>query len=235
MRETTNMDDTEIVPRADTEIVPRADTVELVPTRRGWVPATEAPGRRAAQTTRAWLRETYTPADPGTYLGAGERTLIRTHQHWLVPLLSVTQATAMMPVAILLGFIMPGVWWLQLGLALTAVAHQGYLFYRFLAWRTDQLIVTDRRVIRTSGVLTTTVDAVNLDQITDSTYHRSLIGHVLNYGTIRIGSAGQNQSLERVDFVPAPSEVYRATLPTAGAHNPIPLRALSRHRSTDRM
>jgi hypothetical protein len=63
-------------------------------------------------------------------------------------------------------------------------------------------------------VFTTTVDAVNLDQITDSTYHRSLIGHVLNYGTVRVGSAGQNQSLERIDFVPAGDEIYRATLPT---------------------
>ena len=147
----------------------------------------------------------------------GKRTLIRTHQHWLVPLLSVTQATAMMPVAILLGFMAPNIWWLQLGLALVAVGHQGYLFYRFLAWRTDQVIVTDRRVIRTSGVFTTTVDAVNLDQITDSTYHRSLIGHVFDYGTIRVGSAGQNQALERIDFVPSPGEIYRATLPT-GPH-----------------
>jgi len=198
---------------------PVATSVELVPTRRGWVPAPEAPGRRAAQTARAWLRECYTPADPGTYLGAGERTLIRTHKHWLVPLLSVTQATAMMPIAILLGFVTPSVWWWQLGLALTAVGHQGYLFYRFLAWRTDQIIVTDQRIVRTSGVVTTRIDAVSLDQVTDSTYARSLIGHVFNYGTVRIGSAGQNQSLERIDFVPSPGDIYRATLPRRGTRH----------------
>ena len=191
-----------------------ATSVELVPTRSGWVPATEAPGRRAAQTARAWLRETYTPADPRTYLGDGERVLIRTHQHWILPLRSVVTAAAMMPIAILLGFVAPGVWWLQLGLGLVAVGHQLFLFYRVLSWRTDQLIVTDQRVIRTSGVFTTTVDAVSLDQVTDSTYHRSLIGHVLNYGTIRVGSAGQNQSLERIDFVPDAGGIYRATLPT---------------------
>jgi len=123
---------------------------------------------------------------------------------------------AMVPVAILVGFVTPSVWWWQLGLALSAVAHQGYLLYRFLAWRTEQLIVTDQRVIRTSGVFTTTVDAVQLEQITDSTYHRSLFGHVFNYGTIRVGSAGQNQSLERIAFVPSPGEIYRATLPRLG-------------------
>jgi len=210
MRETVNMD--------DTEIVPRADTVELVPTRRGWVPAPAAPGRRAARTARAWLRETYTPADPRSYLGAAERVRIRTHQHWILPLRSIVAAAAMMPLAIVLGFVAPSVWWLQVGLALTAVGHQLFLFYRVLAWRTDQVIVTDQRIIRSSGVFTTRVDAVSLDQVTDSTYHRSLIGHVLGYGTVRIGSAGQNQSLERIDFVPSPGEIYRATLPrrTAG-------------------
>jgi hypothetical protein len=207
MRKTTNMDDT-------TEIVPRTDTVELVPTRTGWVPAPAAPGRRAARTARAWLRETYTPADARTYLGDGERVRIRTHQHWLVPLRSVLQSMAMVPVAILLGFVTPSVWWWQVGLALSAVAHQGYLFYRFLAWRTEQIIVTDQRIVRTSGVFTTTVDAVNLDQITDSTYHRSLFGHVFDFGTVRVGSAGQNQALERIDFVPDPGAIYRATLPT---------------------
>jgi len=198
------MDDT-------TEIVPRADTVELVPTRTGWVPAPAAPGRRAARTARAWLRETYTPADPRTYLGDGEHVRIRTHQHWLVPLLSVTQATAMMPIAILLGFVAPSVWWIQVGLGLAAVGHQLFLFYRVLAWRTEQLIVTDQRIIRTSGVFTTTVDAVNLDQITDSTYHRSLPGHVFNYGTVRIGSAGGDQTVRSIEWVPHPEAVYRAT------------------------
>ena len=135
-------------------------------------------------------------SSPSTYLGPGELCLIRTHLHWLVPLRSIAQATAMMPVAILLGFVAPNIWWLQICLALVAVGHQGYVFYRFLAWRTEQVIVTDQRIIRTSGVFTTTVDAVNLDQITDSTYYRSLFGHVFGYGTVRIGSAGQNQALE---------------------------------------
>jgi len=157
------------------------------------------------------LRETYAPADPRSYLGPGERVRIRTHQHWLVPLRSIVSAAAMMPVAILLGFVAPSVWWLQIGLGLVAVAHQGYLFYRFLAWRTGQLIVTDQRIIRTSGVFTTTVDAVNLDQITDSTYHRSLPGHVFNYGTVRIGSAGGDQTVRSIEWVPHPEAVYRAT------------------------
>ena len=98
------MDDT-------TEIVPRAGAVELVPTRNGWVPAPAAPGRRAARTARAWLRECANPTAPSTYLGPDELCLIRTHLHWLVPLRFVVQSAAMMPIAILLGFVTPSVWW----------------------------------------------------------------------------------------------------------------------------
>jgi len=196
----------------------KSTAVELVPARDGtWATAAATPRRHlVARGARVWLRECASPTEPRTYLGPDELCLIRTHLHWLVPLRFVVQSAAMMPVAILLGFVTPSVWWLQIGLGLVAVGHQGYLFYRFLAWRTEQLIVTDQRVIRTSGVFTTTVDAVNLDQVTDSTYHRSLIGHVFNYGTLRIGSAGQNQSLERIDYVPDPGEIYRATLPRLG-------------------
>jgi len=188
--------------------------VELVPARDGtWATAAATPRRHlVARGARVWLRECANPTAPSTYLGPDELCLIRTHLHWLVPLRFVVQSMAMVPVAILLGFVTPSVWWWQLGLALTAVGHQGYLFYRFLAWRTEQVIVTDQRIIRTSGVFTTTVDAVQLEQITDSTYHRSLFGHIFNYGTVRVGSAGQNQALQRIDYVPDPGEIYRATL-----------------------
>ena len=205
----------------------KSTALELVPARDGtWATAAATPRRHlVARATRVWLRECANPTAPSTYLGPDELCLIRAHLHWLVPLRFVVQSAAMMPIAILLGFVAPNIWWLQIGLALVAVGHQGYVFYRFLAWRTEQVIVTDQRIIRTSGVLTTTVDAVNLDQITDSTYHRSLFGHVFDYGTVRIGSAGQNQALERIDFVPDPGAIYRATLRTTGSPTPPPVRA----------
>ena len=75
------------------------------------------------------------------------------------------------------------------------------------------IIVTDRRLLQLHCVLSTTVDAIHLDKITDSTYHKSLIGHVFNFGTLRIESSGQTQSIERIDLLPCPDTIYRATLP----------------------
>jgi uncharacterized membrane protein YdbT with pleckstrin-like domain len=81
-----------------------------------------------------------------------------------------------------------------------------------LRWRAEQIAVTDRRIIRLSGILTRTVDAAPLEQITDSTLRRSILGRILGFGSIRIETAGQKQALERMDFVPSPDALYRATL-----------------------
>lgn len=81
-----------------------------------------------------------------------------------------------------------------------------------LRWRAEQIAVTDRRIIRLSGILTRAVDAAPLEQITDSTLRRSILGRILGFGSIRIETAGQKQALERMDFVPSPDALYRATL-----------------------
>ena len=111
-----------------------------------------------------------------------------------------------------LSVLAPGVFLLQAVLFLLTLAHTAYLFYSVLAWRADHIMVTDSRIIRVSGLITHTVDAMRLSKITDTTLIRPFLGRILDYGTIRIESSGQRQSLERIDYVPSPGEIYRATL-----------------------
>ncbi|MGH2844701.1 MAG: PH domain-containing protein, partial [Thermoleophilaceae bacterium] len=84
------------------------------------------------------------------------------------------------------------------------------LAYQVLAWRAEQLVLTDRRLIRTTGVITTTIDAVHLATITDTTYHQSLPGHLLGYGSLRIETPGQTQALQHLHHLPDPGAVYQA-------------------------
>ncbi len=81
-----------------------------------------------------------------------------------------------------------------------------------LRWRAKQIAVTDRRIIRVSGVLTRAVDAAPLEQVTDSTLHRSVLGRIFGYGSVRIETAGQAGSLGTISYVPSPDALYRATL-----------------------
>jgi len=41
---------------------------------------------------------------------------------------------------------------------------------------------------------------------------RSTLGRIVGYGSIRIETAGQKQGLDRLDFVPSPDALFRATL-----------------------
>lgn len=196
----------------------RPGTVELVPRRDGtWTPAPRH--RPLAHKARAWLRTCVEPAPPETYLAEDEPILLRTRRHWLVPLRDLAKAAVSMPAGIvcslLLAFLAPGWWWLQAGMWIATVVHQAYLGYLVVAWRADQIVVTDRRLIRISGVFTTTIDDRALIHITDRTVHQSLIGRVLHYGTLRVESAGRHDNgatRERIEYLPNPGEVYRALL-----------------------
>jgi hypothetical protein len=47
-----------------------------------------------------------------------------------------------------------------------------------------------------------------LSRVTDMAYNQSPMGRVLNYGTFVLESAGQEQALREVHFLPDPRELY---------------------------
>jgi uncharacterized membrane protein YdbT with pleckstrin-like domain len=49
-------------------------------------------------------------------------------------------------------------------------------------------------------------------QVTDSTLRRSIPGRILGYGSLRIETAGQDQSIGAMSYVPHPVALYRAML-----------------------
>jgi hypothetical protein len=46
-------------------------------------------------------------------------------------------------------------------------------------------------------------------KVTDLTYQQSPLGRILNYGSFILESAGQQQALSRVDFLPQPAKRYQ--------------------------
>jgi uncharacterized membrane protein YdbT with pleckstrin-like domain len=82
--------------------------------------------------------------------------------------------------------------------------------YQVYEWWVEKVVVTDKRVMRTRGLLTHHVDMMPLTKVTDLMFQRTLLGRLLGYGTLHIESAGQVQGLERLSFLPEPDEVYGA-------------------------
>ena len=186
-----------------TEIMPRR--AALIPRR-----TPPPPPPRRPPIHRAWLR-LFTPAPVHSYLAGGEQCLIATRRHWVVPLWRLARGGGMMTAIGALTLLLPGVLLVQLALLLAALAHTAWIGWCILDWRIEQIAVTDTRLLRISGLLTTTVDAVPLAQITDISARRTIAGRILGYGSLTVETAGQ-RPVEHLDFVPSPVAVYRATL-----------------------
>jgi hypothetical protein len=59
-----------------------------------------------------------------------------------------------------------------------------------------------------TGVITRNVNMMPLPKVTDMTFQRSAMGRLLGYGKFILESAGQDQALTNVDYLPYPEQLY---------------------------
>lgn len=77
--------------------------------------------------------------------------------------------------------------------ALWAMLHLGLQVVRWRFYETRY--ITNRRIVEISGLLGRRISSMPLHQVTDITLNRSVAGELLQYGELRIESAGQDQAL----------------------------------------
>jgi membrane protein YdbS with pleckstrin-like domain len=88
------------------------------------------------------------------------------------------------------------------------VALVARLTWRVLEWREDWFVVTDRRLLLRTGLVTRRVAMMPLIKVTDMSYARPPAGRLFGYGEIVIESAGQDQALRRITHLPDPDGLY---------------------------
>lgn len=69
-----------------------------------------------------------------------------------------------------------------------------FVLVRVLQLRRMEYIATDRRVYARTGLVTTSVNQLTYDKITDIAYHQDLLGRLLGYGSVTLQTAGSNQA-----------------------------------------
>ena len=147
--------------------------------------------------------------DVEKYLLPDETAVVATRRHW---------AVLIEPTAKFVPFFVAGCWLLLVdpenrvtssaGL-LVLLGSLGYYALRVGEWWMRHFIVSTRRVLLTSGVIVRTVTLLPLRRITDLTWKETLLGQVLGYGTFRFESAGQQQALSEITFLPGADVLYR--------------------------
>ncbi len=95
------------------------------------------------------------------------------------------------------------------GVALLLAA--AWFAWQVLEWWQERLIITDRRIMLGTGVLTRKLAVMPLRKVTDMTYERPLVGRLFaeyGWGTFVMESAGQDQALHRITPLPYPDVLY---------------------------
>ncbi|GAA2777300.1 hypothetical protein GCM10020219_055610 [Nonomuraea dietziae] len=92
-------------------------------------------------------------------------------------------------------------WWLWLLLLIRFV-------WKVAEWSVDYFVVTSKRMLLTTGLITRKVAMMPLQKVTDMSFQRSLLGRMLGYGEFILESAGQDQALSTVEYIPYPETLY---------------------------
>ena len=149
------------------------------------------------------------PASVNRYLLPHERQVISVHQH----------------PAVLIG----PIFWVLLGLAVAgwlsnAVAHGNTTFilviwilwsilllrlaWKILEWSLTYFVITSQRLLLSQGFLIRRVDMMPLTKVTDMSFNRSAKGQLLGFGEFVVESAGQDQALRHIEYLPYPEQLY---------------------------
>ena len=149
------------------------------------------------------------PASVNRYLLPHERQVITVHQHpailikpifwvliglalagWLSS--SIAQGNSIVLVVV----------WILWGVLLLNLA------VKVWEWAVTYFVVTSQRFVLATGVITRKVNMMPLAKVTDMSFQRSAMGRILGYGEFILESAGQDQALSNVDYIPYPEQLY---------------------------
>jgi Bacterial PH domain len=153
---------------------------------------------------------------PSKYLAEGEELVLEVRRHWLVLAEPLASAVGVIFLAGAVGlFVSPnqGSDAIDTIVGLAALGFAFRFAWKLGLWWVDRIIVTDRRVIEASGVVTRKVASMPLTKITDMTYVRPFTGRIIfRYGHLVLESAGQTQALDEIKFLRDPDNFYKAVI-----------------------
>lgn len=131
-------------------------------------------------------------------MAEGERIQLRQRQHWLAVVLEGRTALALVIAAIVLFVVVywgriTGTAYQLLGLLSLVLLVAGIVWfaYRWLAWRNQAYLVTNRRVVKVEGIVNKRAADSSLEKINDAVLSQDALGRLLGYGRLEILTAAE--------------------------------------------
>lgn len=146
--------------------------------------------------------------DPAPYLLPEETVLVSVRRHVMVLMAAFLETLGFVGGAFMIQVLIeyvPAVETITLLIALAALLRFAYLV---LEWRMERFVITNQRMMLVGGVFTRRVAVMPIRKVTDLTFEKPLIGQIFNYGTFVVESAGQDQAMSRVEYLPQANRLY---------------------------
>ena len=132
--------------------------------------------------------------------------LARAQMHWIVML---RRPHAVLTIALLVllaaAAVQPNPMALLFVLVFGATA-----FMRWQTWRAEAVILTRRRIIRVRGVpeTTSTESSLRLDRISGAVLEQTVLGKILNYGSIELEAPGSHPDVRKLVKIARPHPFF---------------------------
>jgi membrane protein YdbS with pleckstrin-like domain len=137
----------------------------------------------------------------------GEVIVDEVRHHWFAYLRPALQALVAAVLLVTSPFVHVDIAWLFLVVSFLLLIHAAWAGLRE---HRDRFVITNMRVFRLHGVLTSNLATMPLHRILDITVKKPLIGRVFGYGHFVFESAAQEQGLRDIRYVGQPDERDKA-------------------------
>lgn len=147
-------------------------------------------------------------AYPAKLLTEGEQIVLDLHPHWkrlIVPVLTLLGVLAL--TGFLLAQVTNSIGQIAIGVV-AGILVVMWVIVPVLRWRTTLFVVTTKRVVVRSGVLSRQGRDVPLTRVNDVTFSHNLIERILGCGTLVVESAGERGQVT-LNEVPRVESVQR--------------------------
>jgi uncharacterized membrane protein YdbT with pleckstrin-like domain len=149
------------------------------------------------------------PASVNKYLLPHERQVITVHQH---PAVLIKPIFFLLAGLALAGWVSASVSHGNKDVIIAVWVLWGILLLwtigKIVDWAVNYFVVTSQRMLLAQGILVKKVNMMPLTKVTDMSFQRTALGQLLGYGEFIVESAGQDQALSHVTYLPYPEQLY---------------------------
>ena len=128
----------------------------------------------------------------------GEVIVDEVRHHWVAYMGPIIETLIALPLLVFAPFVNVNVAWLMLIVAFGLLLHA---VWGALREHRDRFVITNMRVFRVHGVLTSNLATMPLHRILDITVKKPLLGRMLGFGHFVFESAAQEQGLRDIRYV----------------------------------